>query len=72
MIVDHGRSTLTVSGYLEDLSVAKNDLVNAGGQIGTVGETGTLSGPGLYFEIRQDGRAVDPEQWLAPRAEGTP
>ena len=70
VIVDHGRSILTVSGYLQELSVAKNDTVNAGQQIGTVGETGALSGPGLYFEIRLDGRAVDPDLWLTPRAEG--
>ena len=64
VILDHGRGHLTVSGYLDELDVSANDLVNAGQQIGTVGQTGAVSSPGLYFEIRQDGKAVDPELWL--------
>ena len=40
----------------------------AGEAIGTVGETGSLSGPRLYFEIREGSQAVDPRRWLAPGA----
>jgi septal ring factor EnvC (AmiA/AmiB activator) len=32
-----------------------------------VGETGSLRGPGLYFELRRDGEPVDPETWLLDR-----
>lgn len=65
VIIDHGQGDLTVSGYLDELDVSANDLVKAGQQIGTVGQTGAVSSPGLYFEVRQDGKAVDPEPWLA-------
>jgi septal ring factor EnvC (AmiA/AmiB activator) len=64
VILDHGRDDLTVLGYLERLSVEKGDMVRAGQEIGTVGETGSLSGAGLYFEIRAGGKPVDPQAWL--------
>jgi septal ring factor EnvC (AmiA/AmiB activator) len=64
VIVDHGGNDLTVLGYLDALSVEKGDMVRAGQQIGTVGETGSLSGAGLYFEIRSGGKPVDPQVWL--------
>ena len=41
-------------------------LLNTGQAIGTVGPTSSGSN-GLYFELRVDGRAVDPLQWLAKR-----
>jgi septal ring factor EnvC (AmiA/AmiB activator) len=64
VIVDHGGDELTVLGYLDAISVKKGDMVRAGQQIGTVGETGSLSGAGLYFEIRSGGKPVDPQDWL--------
>ena len=65
VILDHGGGDLTVSGYLEEVHVAAGDSVEGGQPIGSVGETGSASGPGLYFEIRHDGKAVDPLLWLA-------
>jgi septal ring factor EnvC (AmiA/AmiB activator) len=65
VILDHGGGDLSVSGYLEEVHVAAGDSVAAGQPIGSVGETGSASGPGLYFEIRHDGKAVDPLLWLA-------
>jgi septal ring factor EnvC (AmiA/AmiB activator) len=41
--------------------------VPKGAIVGTVGESGSLAGPRLHFEIRQEGRAVDPIQWLRDR-----
>jgi septal ring factor EnvC (AmiA/AmiB activator) len=64
VILDHGKGSLTVSGYLGEMAVAADDSVAAGQLIGSVGRTGTLGEPGLYFEIRKDGQAVDPERWL--------
>ncbi len=64
VIIDHGKGSMTVSGYLEEIAVEADDTVGGGQVIGTIGQTGTLSEPGLYFEIRKDGKAVDPELWL--------
>jgi septal ring factor EnvC (AmiA/AmiB activator) len=64
VILDHGRGHATVSAYLEELDVEAGDLVSAGQVIGSVGETGPMGGPGLYFEIRVGGKPVDPQDWL--------
>ena len=67
VIVDHGSGSVSVSGYLEELAAAAGDHVLRGESIGTVGQTGSLADPGLYFEIRQNGRPVDPRVWLVGR-----
>jgi septal ring factor EnvC (AmiA/AmiB activator) len=64
VILDHGGGHVTVSGYLEELAVEAGDAVRGGQVIGTVGETGPIGGPGLYFEIRVGGKPVDPHDWL--------
>ncbi len=64
LIVDHGDGFFTVTGHLDTLDVAVGQRVAAGDRIGAAGETGSLSGPRLYFEIRQGADALDPEDWL--------
>jgi septal ring factor EnvC (AmiA/AmiB activator) len=64
VIIDHGHSSVTVSGYLNDVSVAADQSVERGEIVGTVGDTGSLSAPGLYFEIREVGKPVDPTSWF--------
>ena len=34
---------------------------------GAIGDTGSLRGPYLYFEIREAGKPTDPSRWLRPR-----
>ncbi|RIK91552.1 MAG: hypothetical protein DCC71_25080, partial [Proteobacteria bacterium] len=68
VILDHGDRFYSVSGHLDALRVENGASVAAGEVIGTVGDTGSLSGPRLYFEIREGSQAVDPLRWLAPRA----
>jgi septal ring factor EnvC (AmiA/AmiB activator) len=70
VILDHGERFYTVHGHLEEVRVEVGTPVSAGDPIGTVGDTGSLSGPRLYFEIREGGRAVDPAAWLARAAPG--
>jgi septal ring factor EnvC (AmiA/AmiB activator) len=69
VILDHGDGYFTVSGHLDALEVGVGDVLQPRQVIGTVGETGSLSGPRLYFEIRQGAQALDPRDWLqAPDA----
>jgi septal ring factor EnvC (AmiA/AmiB activator) len=65
LILDHGGGFFTVTGHLDAIDVALGQRVAAGDRIGAAGETGSLSGPRLYFEIRHGADAVDPEEWLA-------
>ena len=64
VILDHGGGYFTVTGHLETFDVAVGDAVNRRQPIGTVGETGSLSGPRVYFEVRRGGEALDPADWL--------
>lgn len=70
VILDHGARFFTVHGHLDEVRVAVGEVVEAGAAIGTVGDSGSLTGPRLYFEVREGGRAVDPQGWL--RAGGRP
>jgi septal ring factor EnvC (AmiA/AmiB activator) len=70
VILDHGDEYFTVSGHLSQMSVEVGDRVAGGEVIGAVGETGSLSGPQLYFEIRRGGEPLDPREWLQPGDSG--
>ena len=65
VIVDHGDDYFTVFGHLESIDVEPGAAVGLGQQIGAVGETGSLEGPKLYFEVRRGGQPLDPREWLA-------
>jgi septal ring factor EnvC (AmiA/AmiB activator) len=67
VIVDHGEGYHTLVAHLASMTTAMGEEVEAGSLLGTVGETGSLRGPSLYFEVRDHGRPVDPAAWLAPR-----
>lgn len=68
VIVDHGDQYFTVLGHLEEIRVAVGESVEAGAVVATVGDSGSLSGPRLYFEIRRGSQPLDPVAWLAPGA----
>ena len=70
VILDHGDRYFTVSGHLAELAVEVGDAVAAGEEIGTVGDTGSLSGARLYFEIRQGSEPLDPGDWLVSEDPG--
>jgi murein hydrolase activator len=67
VIIDHGKQFWTTYAHLKDMYVNKSQDVEREQQIGSVGDTGSLIGPQLYFEIRKDGKAIDPESWLVNR-----
>ncbi len=67
VIIDHGEGLLSIYAHAAVLTVAKDEQVRRGQTLGTVGETGSLRGPYLYFELRLDGEPTDPATWLRPR-----
>jgi septal ring factor EnvC (AmiA/AmiB activator) len=67
LIVDHGRGWHTVYAHLDSVQVAVGDLVPARARIGKVGQSGSIKGRYLYFEIRRNGQPVDPSDWFHRR-----
>lgn len=67
LIVDHEGGYYSIYAHLESAGAAVGQRVSKGEVIGTVGESGSLTGPRLHFEIREGGRAVDPIAWLKDR-----
>jgi murein hydrolase activator len=66
-IVDHGSGYMTLYGHADVLTKRVGDWVEGGEVIARAGRSGGRVGSGLYFEVRQDGRAADPIVWLARR-----
>jgi murein DD-endopeptidase MepM/ murein hydrolase activator NlpD len=67
VILEHPGSLYSLYGHLSSLAVKTGDRVDQGQVIGLAGDTGSLKGPKLYFELRRDGEAEDPLSWLAKR-----
>ena len=67
LILSHPHNVYSLYGHLSEIKVSEGDKVRRGDEVAFVGDTGSLTGPGLYFEIREEGKPVDPEQWLVPR-----
>jgi len=66
VILDHGANGYSLYGYLESTGVQQGQVVETGAELGRVG-VAPAGPPALYFEIRIDGRSVNPVQWLKPR-----
>ena len=63
MIIDHGDGFMSLYGNNESLLHGVGDWIEPGASISTVGAS-SQSGAGLYFEIRKNGKALDPAAWL--------
>jgi murein hydrolase activator len=64
MIVDHGDHYYTVYAHLEEVFKVKGDRVDQGEVIATVGDSGSMKGPALHFEVRHHGKPIDPLEWI--------
>ncbi|GLW39822.1 hypothetical protein Pcaca04_37580 [Pectobacterium carotovorum subsp. carotovorum] len=64
VVVQHGKGDMSLYGYNQSALVAVGAQVKAGQSIALVGTSGGQSQPGLYFEIRRQGQAVNPQPWL--------
>ncbi|MFP2768923.1 murein hydrolase activator EnvC [Oceanisphaera sp. KMM 10153] len=64
MVIDHGKGYMSLYGHNQSLLRHPGDKVKAGQPIALSGESGGQDKPGLYFEIRYRGQAIDPQPWL--------
>lgn len=66
VIVDHGGGLWTLYGHLREngFKVSKGDTVNKGDTIAESGNSGNSTGPHLHFEVRDNGSAVNPMNYL--------
>ena len=63
VIIDHGNRAYSLYGFLGSFEVSRGGRVEVGTVVGTSGRNPS-GNPALYFELRVDGAAVDPVQWL--------
>lgn len=68
IILEHGNGYLSLYGHADQLFKQVRSTVRAGEVIATAGDSGGRKSPGLYFEIRRDGKPVDPRGWFRTAA----
>ena len=66
VIVDHGQAAFSLYGFLDTLGVDRGEMVDRGAELGRSGRS-PAGREGTYFELRIDGRPVNPLEWLARR-----
>lgn len=64
VIISHGTTYSTVYGHMSRLYVRTGDIITKGKSVGLVGSTGWSTGPHLHFEIRVNGKPVNPMEYL--------
>ena len=64
ILIDHGSGMYTLYAHCGTVSVTQGQQVTAGQVIAQVGDTGSIRGPELHFEVRKGKSAVDPMDWL--------
>jgi murein DD-endopeptidase MepM/ murein hydrolase activator NlpD len=62
--IDHGLGLTTRYAHMHFISVEEGDIVAHGDRLGGVGNTGRSTGPHLHYEVRMNGRAVDPMSFI--------
>ncbi|WP_116367944.1 murein hydrolase activator EnvC family protein [Parahaliea mediterranea] len=65
LIIDHGDGYMSLYAHNQSLQREVGEWVQAGSAIGSVGDSGGLDRPALYFEIRHNGKPVDPARWCS-------
>lgn len=70
VVIDHGNGWQTAYGHLMQVTVTKGNTVKAGERVGLGGQSGVATRPELHFEIRRNGKAVDPTAKLGLKTGG--
>ena len=65
VLIRHGNGYITAYAHADRLTVEKGERVDQGQIIGYAGETGGVAAPQLHFEIRREGKPLDPQSLLA-------
>lgn len=60
LVIDHGYNYQTVYAHLHEFKIKRGDTVKRGQLIGTIGNTGKSTAPHLHYEVRRNGKAVNP------------
>ncbi|MDL1967321.1 MAG: peptidoglycan DD-metalloendopeptidase family protein [Deltaproteobacteria bacterium] len=64
IVIAHGENYYSVYAHIEELFKTKGDKVEKDEVIATVGDTASMIGSGLYFELRHHGKPMNPREWL--------
>ena len=64
VMIDHGNRLITLYGNCNEIYVSNGDSVEAGEALGIAGKGSDSQSRSLYFEVRDNGRAIDPVKWL--------
>jgi len=64
IIVNHGENFYTLYAHVEKFLKKEGEMVDTGEVIALAGDTGSIKGPCLHFEVRHHGKPVDPMKWL--------
>lgn len=67
LVIDHGDGYMSLYGHNDELLKSVGDWVGAGDAVATVGDTGGQNQPGLYLEIRNGKKPLNPSRWISKR-----
>lgn len=66
-IIDHNDGYMSLYGYTQELDKQVGDWVEASEVIASVGDSGGQATSGLYFEIRKQGKPINPKKWCSSK-----
>ena len=64
LIINHGDNYYTLYAHVEEMFKKEGEAVETGDVIATAGDTGSIKGMCLHFEVRHHGKPIDPMKWL--------
>ena len=64
VVIDHGNGLQSYYAHMRDVDVKEGDKVDPNNPIGTVGRTGTVTGPHTEFGVLQNGKPIDPKPYI--------